>query len=103
MVFLAWIFRKRITALNHEASDHAMKTGAVVKSLFGERFEILDRLGRDSRPELKDDLAFGRLDHCYSLSFPFGGFVFFSVFRFRFLLPGLAGVYCDAMPRDDKK
>jgi hypothetical protein len=48
--------------LNHEAFDDAVKTGAVVKALFGERLEILDGLGRDLGPEFDDHFAFGGVD-----------------------------------------
>ena len=94
--FLAGVFRQRITALNHEALDHAMKTGAVVKSLFGERFEILDRLGRDFRPEFNHHLAFGRLDHGHFFGVAFGRFGFLIVLLFSFFLVGLAEGDCQA-------
>ena len=67
MVFFARIFRERIAALNHEALDHAMKAGAVVKSFFRERFEIFDRSGRDLGPEFNDHFAFSRSDHGHFL------------------------------------
>jgi len=45
------IFRQRIAALDHEALDDAMKTGAVVETLFGKGLEILDRFWSHVRPE----------------------------------------------------
>ena len=56
---LLGILGQRVAALDHEALDDAVKTGAVVKALVGERLEILDGLGRDVGPEFDDHRAFG--------------------------------------------
>ena len=60
--FFASVFGERVAALDHKTFDDAMKGRAIVKSLFGERLEILDGLGRDVRPEFGDHFAFGGVD-----------------------------------------
>jgi len=62
-VFLARIFGERIAALNHEALHNAMKTGAVIKGVIRQLLEILNRLGRNIRPELNHHLAPGGANH----------------------------------------
>ena len=92
MVFFARIFRERIAALNHEALDHTMKAGAVVKSFFRERFEIFDRSGRDLGPEFNDHFAFSRPDHGHFFGVAWGRLVplLLLVLLFRFFFVGLA-------------
>ena len=58
-IFLARVFRKRVAALNHEAFDDAVKTGAVIKTFLRKFLEIGDRVRRSVSPELDNHGAFG--------------------------------------------
>ena len=49
----------RIAALDHKILDDPMKTGAVVKTRFGQFLEIRDGFGRRIRPELDRPLFLG--------------------------------------------
>ena len=51
------IFALGITALNHEARNHAVKGGAIVKSLFDEFFEVLGMFRAIHGVEFDDDHA----------------------------------------------
>ena len=59
---LGFVLGQRIAALNHEALDDAVETGAVVKTLVRQFLEILDVAGRDVRPEFEDHFALGGFD-----------------------------------------
>src|SRR5688572_30409357 len=58
------ILRQRIATLDHEALDHTVKTGAVVKPLLRQFLKILDVARRNVRPEFEDHLALGGVDDC---------------------------------------
>src|SRR5208283_4131755 len=70
---LAWVFRQWVSTLNHETLHNAMKAGAVVKSLIGERLEIFDGLGRDVRPEFDDHRSVAGLDDGHFVDIDGGG------------------------------
>ena len=57
--FVIWVFGQRITALNHETFNDAMKRRAIIKSFSREGFKIFNRLGRDVRPKLDNHFTFG--------------------------------------------
>ena len=50
----------RITALRHEAGDHAVEHHAVVKAVAREARDSLDMAGREVGAQLDDDIAAGR-------------------------------------------
>lgn len=50
------------TALDHETFDDAMERGAIIKFLAREFLEVLDRFGRDVRPEGERHFTVGSLD-----------------------------------------
>lgn len=53
----------RVSALDHESGDAAVKSGAIVEPIFAELDEIGDVLGRDLRKKHDDDFPFGGLKH----------------------------------------
>jgi hypothetical protein len=54
VIFATGIFGQGIAALNHEPLYNPVKCCPVIVSLLGKRFEILNGLWGDFRPELKD-------------------------------------------------
>ena len=47
----------RVAALDHEAGDHAVEDGAVIKALLNEGNKVVDRVGRDGGVQLCFDDA----------------------------------------------
>ncbi|MFM1944066.1 MAG: hypothetical protein RI897_3048 [Verrucomicrobiota bacterium] len=70
--FLGGVFGIGVTALDHEALHDAVEGGAVVEALFGEFFEVFDRIGCDVGPELDDHGSLGCF-HDGDLLFGVGG------------------------------
>ena len=60
--FLAGVLAERIAALNHETLDDAMKSGAIVETIFRQLDEVGDRVRRDVGPEFDHHLAGGRFN-----------------------------------------
>ena len=64
-----FIFGVRVAALDHEAFDDAVKTGAVVKAFLGELLEVFDMARREVRVKLQHHGAFAGFDDGYFLGF----------------------------------
>src|SRR3977135_4201521 len=74
--FLAFVFRERIAALNHETLDDAMERGAVIESRLRQLLEILDRLRSHVGPELGHHFSFAGFNHGNFFWLSHGGSLF---------------------------
>ncbi len=63
-IFLRWVFRIRVAALNHESFDDPMENSAVVEALARQLFEILDGIWRSVSPKLYHHVAFAGFNYC---------------------------------------
>src|SRR3954471_14832013 len=59
MVFLSEILAQWIAALNHEALHNTMERCAIIETLPGKGFKILDGFGGGIRPKLDHHVPFG--------------------------------------------
>src|SRR5436309_8601962 len=64
-IFLRWVFRIRVAALNHESFDDPMENSAVVEALARQLLEILDGVWRSISPKPHYHFAFAGLNHCH--------------------------------------
>src|SRR5579862_8497776 len=63
IAFPCGVFGIRIATLDHESLNDAMKAGAIIESLFGQSYEILDGLWSGLWPELQNHIPLSCLNN----------------------------------------